>query len=150
MEILRKLKSYNPPHTDLVNIYILYIRSILEQSCTIWHSSLTQENRADLERVQKNALRNILQEKYENYETALKTLKLDTLEKRRELLMIKYGKKCLKLEQTKDLFPVQQLTHNMNTRNSKRYKEHRSNTERYRMSTVPYLQRILNSETKKT
>ena len=87
---------------------------------------------------------------YENYETALKTLKLDTLEKRRELLMIKYGKKCLKLEQTKDLFPVQQLTHNMNTRNSKRYKEHRSNTERYRMSTVPYLQRILNSETKKT
>ena len=87
MEILRRLKSYNPPLSDLVNIYVLYIRSILEQSCTIWHTSLTKENTSDLERVQKNALRNILQEKYTDYETALYTLKLETLEARREKLL---------------------------------------------------------------
>ena len=57
-------------------VYFLYIRSILEQSCVIWHSTLTEEDRMSLERVQKNALRNILKEKYETYENALTTLKI--------------------------------------------------------------------------
>ena len=77
----------------------MYIRSIVEQLCNLWHSSLTKENRSDLERVQKNALRNILQEKYVDYETALSTLKLETIEIRREKLMIELGKKCLKISQ---------------------------------------------------
>ena len=146
MEILRKLKSFNPPHSDLVNIYILYIRCILEQSGAIWHSSLSKENSTDLERVQKNALRNILQERYIDYEAALKILKLETLEKQREKLLSKYGRQCLKLERTKQICQKKQTLHNMNTRNKNMYLENQAHTERYRKSAVPFIQRFLNSK----
>ena len=55
--LLKKLFEFNVPQSDLVTIYILYIRSILEQSSVIWHTSLSQENIQDLERVQKSALK---------------------------------------------------------------------------------------------
>ena len=52
-------------------IYILYIRSILEQSSVVWNSSLTVQNSEDLERVQRAAVRIILGKNFENYEKAL-------------------------------------------------------------------------------
>ena len=55
MELLRKVASFCPSVEDLRTIYILYIRSILEQSATVWHSSQTENNKSDLERVQKSA-----------------------------------------------------------------------------------------------
>ena len=48
----------------MVKIYILYIRSILEQSCQVWHYSITEEEKSDLERVQKIAYRIILGDSY--------------------------------------------------------------------------------------
>ena len=71
MRILHKLVEFSVPFVDLSTIYILYIRSVLEQSCQVWHSSLTFENLTDLERVQKNALKIILQDDYISYENAL-------------------------------------------------------------------------------
>ena len=53
MELLRRLAEFNTPVDDLKTIYILFIISILEQSATVWHSSLSQENREDLERLQR-------------------------------------------------------------------------------------------------
>ena len=41
MRMLHKLVEFHVPTEDLVNIFILYIRSILEQSCQVWHSNLT-------------------------------------------------------------------------------------------------------------
>ena len=46
----------------MVTAYKTFKRSILEQSCVIWHSSITEEDREDLECVQKNAGKNILKE----------------------------------------------------------------------------------------
>ena len=57
MEILRKVASFGTDTEDLKTIYCLYIRSLLEHSATVWHSSLTEENKNDLERVQKSALK---------------------------------------------------------------------------------------------
>ena len=67
MILLRNLSQYKPKLEDMRLIYIAYIRSILEQSCQVWHFSLTQENSNDIERVQKNALKVILGNKYNNY-----------------------------------------------------------------------------------
>ena len=53
MQLLRKCASFSKDKNELKNIYILFIRSILEQSCVLWHSSLTQEDSNNLERVQK-------------------------------------------------------------------------------------------------
>ena len=60
-------------------IYILYVRSILEQSCVVWNSSITVENSDDLERVQKAALRIIVGKNYTNYEYALMKADLESL-----------------------------------------------------------------------
>ena len=49
---------------------MLFIRSFLEQSCDLWHSSLTLEDSNDLERIKKSAVKIILQEDYEDYEKA--------------------------------------------------------------------------------
>ena len=85
MEILRRLSSFNQQIKDMVLTYFfLYIRSILEQSCVIWHKTLSEEDIIDLERVQKNALRNIRKENYVNYENARNILKIETLTERRE------------------------------------------------------------------
>ena len=43
MELLRKVAEFTKSIDDKREIYILYIRSILEQSCVVWHSSLTEK-----------------------------------------------------------------------------------------------------------
>ena len=81
MELLRKVASFTSSINDKKTIYIQYVRSILEQSCQVWYSSLTQENREDLERVQKCAVRIIVGgQNYENYESGLIKAGLESLE----------------------------------------------------------------------
>ena len=63
MRLLHKLVEFDVPIPDLIQIYTLFIRSIVEQSCVVWHSSLTVENSDDLEGIQKNALKIILKDK---------------------------------------------------------------------------------------
>ena len=60
-------------------VYITLVRSLLEQSSTVWHSSLSQQNKIDLERVQKLALKIILKDQFISYEHALNILELETL-----------------------------------------------------------------------
>ena len=92
MMILHKLYAFKVDVMDLVNIYILYIRSLLEQSCQVWHFSISEEKVADLERVQKVAYRIILQNRYETSDQALDELKLQKLTDRRSLLCLKFAK----------------------------------------------------------
>ena len=77
MMILHKLYSFHVSDTDMVNIYVLYIRSILEQSCQVWHYGITDEESANLERVQRVACKVILDERYSTYDQALNDLNLD-------------------------------------------------------------------------
>ena len=71
MCLLGKVASFKPSRKDLKLIYIQYVRSILEQSCVVWHGSLTAENKVDLERVQKNALIIILRNDYTHYKRSI-------------------------------------------------------------------------------
>ena len=82
MIMLHKLYSFNIGDEDMVNIFILYIRSILEHSCQVWHHSITQEEINDFERVQKVACKIILKNRYSSYDLALDILNPDTLEDR--------------------------------------------------------------------
>ena len=104
MEILRRISPFGASKEEITNIYILYVRSLLEQSCVVWHSGLTNENAEDLERIQKNALKIILQEEYKSYENALKVLDLEKLDERREKLCLQFAKKCLGHEKMKIYF----------------------------------------------
>ena len=144
MELLRKISSFGASLDELKNIYILYVRSLLEQSCMVWHSGLTEENAQDLERIQKTALKIILQEKYSSYEKALTILDLETLEERREILCIEFAKKCLKSDKMKQLFTKNSKIHPMETRNEERYDVDFAKTGRLQNSPIIYMQRLLN------
>ena len=133
----------------LKQIYKTFVRSNLEFSSNVWHSSLTKENIQDLERVQKAALKVILGRDYFNYEDALKLTKMDSLEERRGLIGLKFAKNCLKNENFSRLFPVKKVDHAMKMRNPDKYLVKGANTERYKKSAVPYLQRLLNMENNK-
>ena len=93
MELLRKVAGFSTSIEEKKNIYILYIRSILEQSSVVWHSSLTRENAEDLERVKKNAVRIILGKPFNDYNEALEKIGLQTLNERRNELSLKFAKK---------------------------------------------------------
>ena len=54
----------------VLNTSEAYIRSILEQSSIVLHSSLTEENIQDLPRVQKSARKLILKNNYQDYNKA--------------------------------------------------------------------------------
>ena len=144
MELLRKVASFGTPAEDLKTIYILFIRSLLEQSATVWHSSLTQENIDDLERVQRSALKIILQEKYQGYLKGLAQLEIESLNSRRQELCLNFAMKCTKNEKMKHMFPLNPKSHQMNTRNEGKYQVQHANTGRLKNSSIIYMQKLLN------
>ena len=146
MELLRKVSNFGASWDDLKNIYILFVRSHLEQSCTVWHSGLTEENSNDLERVQKSALKLILKNSYETYENALKILQLDSLKQRRKILCLDFSKKCLEHPKMKDLFPKNPKSHQMTTVHQEKYFINHAHKERTKNSPIIYMQRLLNEK----
>ena len=54
--MLTKLKYVGVNTEELINIYILYVRSLLEYCAVVWHSTLTVEQKNNLESVQKLCL----------------------------------------------------------------------------------------------
>ena len=145
MRILHKLVEFAVPREDLVNIYVLYIRSILEQSCRVWHGSLSLENFRNLERVQKNALKIILQDDYMSYSNALETTGYSTLFERRTQLCLKFAKSCLKEKNMKSMFPLNNSPCSINTRFREKFHVLPARTERLKQSAIPNMQRLLNS-----
>ena len=95
----------------LMQIYKTFMRSNLEFSSHVWHSSLTKENRQDLERVQKAALRVNLKSEYKDYEDALKLSRIQSLEERREQLSLRFVKKSLRNGTFSKLFPLKNAKH---------------------------------------
>ena len=144
MELVRRVASFGTPVEDIKNIYILFVRSILEQSATVWHSSLTQENINDLERVQKSAIQVILQENYSSYKQGLAQLNIESLASRREQLCLNFAQKCVKSEKLKHMFPLNEKSHEMKTRHEGQYKVQFANTERFQKSSIIYMQNLLN------
>ena len=147
MTILRKLYCFSVPVKDLIQIYITYIRCYLEQSCVVWHSSLTVGDSTKLERVQKVALRIILKEGYISYENALVKTELEMLSMRREQLCLNFAKSCIKNKFTAPIFPLNDTEYHKNTsRHREKFYVQSASTERLRRSAIPHMQRLLNSD----
>ena len=113
----------------------------------LWHSSLTKENSENLERVQKNAVRIILGNKYEDYEDSLNYLQLDKLSLRREKLSLKFALNGAENSKTRKLFKVRKKIQKL--RKQTKFKTIKANTERMRNSAVPYLRNLLNENLQK-
>ena len=127
---------------------VLFVRSILEQSATVWHSSLTQENIDYLERVQKTATKIMLNDNTMPYKRRLAKIGLETLSSRRETLCLNFARKCTKNDKLKHMFPLNEKKHEMETRNKQKYKVQFANTTRLQNSPIIYMQKLLNDNEK--
>ena len=96
ISMLTKLRYVRVKREDLIDVYILFVRSLLEYCAVVWHSRLTLKQKHCLERVQKCALRVILGEDYLGYTNAMDACNLKILFERREERCLSFAKRCLK------------------------------------------------------
>ena len=146
MKNLHIAKKFTSNISELKQIYISKVRSHLEYGVNVWNSGLTKHQSFMIERVQRSAMKVIFGKYYLNYVEALKCLNLDTLEKRRKKLNLNFAKKCIKLDNMTTLFPLRDVQHEMYSRNKVKSVENRAKSVRYKKSSVPHMQSLLNED----
>ena len=114
------------------------------ETCVVWGPSLTQENRDDLERTQKGFAKLLLGGKYQDYSSALLKLDLMTLSERRIDLIAKFAKSSIDNKKLDKFFILRKSNHLMPLRKPEKYRVTKTNTERFRSSSIPFMQRLLN------
>ena len=60
LSILRRLKRLGPTTENLLDLYIKQVKSMMEFAVPVRHSSITGEQRLEIERIQKSAFHIIL------------------------------------------------------------------------------------------
>ena len=146
MWLLRRLLKFDLDIYKLFDVYTKEIRSLLELAVPVWHSGLTRDQTADIERIQKVAMQIILQDKYIIYQLACNTFSADTLENRRTKLCTTFAQRNYQSENS--LFT--QVGTTMDTRKaSEVVMEYKCNFGRYQKSSLPYLAKLLNSTHRK-
>ena len=146
MSMLTKLKYVGVPTDDLLEVYVLFVRSLTEYYSVVWHSRLTVDQVNQLERVQRICLKVILGDSYVSYGSALAMCNMDTLQKRREDRCLSFAKKCIDHPVNRRLFPLNQSKHDLHEKTREKYVVNFARGEALKNSTIPYLQRRLNKE----
>ncbi len=85
--VLYQLLRLGISKSDVIAVYCSLIRSVLEYCCPVWHCGLTQSQSAEIEAVQRRALKLIFPDL--SYREALFISGLEMLSLRREQLSIK-------------------------------------------------------------
>ena len=143
--MITKLKYVGVGLEDLLDIYVLFIRSVTEYCAVVFHSSLTILQSDKIEKIQKTCLKVILGEMYVSYQAALEMCGLETLFKRREKRCIDFSLKCIKQ-------PRMNMMFRRNPTTSRRYVKHKevfhvncAKIEEYKKSAIPFCQRLLDN-----
>ena len=146
MQLLRGVKSFGASREEMVHLWIMFCRRVIEQSCAVWGTSLTQENIDDLETTQKTFSKLVLGDKYKDYENAKMLLDLDSLQKRRQDICLKFAKTGIKNGKLDDLFPTNEKKHKMKSREISKFKVNFANTDRLKNSSIITMQNMLNED----
>ena len=140
---ISRLKTANVPNNDILHFFNVKIRSVLEYAAPVFTSMLTVENKIDIERTQKIALKVILNDEYSTYDQACAVLNTLSLESRRKDLSLNFALKCLKSEAHNHFFKQRTSTY-YQLRKIKAFEEPFCHSERYNTSPIPYFTRLLN------
>ena len=89
--LLCLLKRAGLHSSDLLAIYTVMIRSVLEYGCEVWHPGLTKKLSKELEHIQKRVMRIVFP--HHSYEDSLKSTGLPDLHSRREDICRTFFKK---------------------------------------------------------
>ena len=137
-------KNLSANEEDLVDVYFKQIRSVAEFATPVWNSSLTGDQIASLERLQKTVLHIILGDEYKSYTSALKSLGLNKLSDRRRKICTKFARKSVKHDKFSKWFKP-------NLKVMKRLKQPKfcpviCKKQRFEKSPLAYLTKLLNSQ----
>ena len=142
--MLTKLRYVGVQTEDLIDVYKLFIRSIIEYCSVVYHSRLTEEQSNKLKRIQKTCLKIILSEMYVEYESALEMTGLSSLKSRRIRRCLDFSLKSIKHPKNKKMFPASDKNPLYKMREKEAFKVNFARTTSYKNSTIPYCQRLLN------
>ena len=147
LSMITKLKYAGVSFEDLINIYVLFVRSITEYCSVAFHSSMTIEDSNKLEQIQKICLKVILGDMYVNYTAALEMCGLKLLSTRQTDRCLDFARKCSRHPRNKRLFPLREIqeANQHDVRNSEQFVVNFGRTSAYKDSTIPYCQRLLNA-----
>ena len=148
ISMITKLKYVGVSIPDLIDVFSLFVRSLLEYCSVSWHSSLTQEQSDDIQRVQHTALKVILGKEYTDYQSSLNKCGLESLYSRREKRCLTFGLRSLKHPKHKLMFPLNNIPDATNTRNRNMFEVNFARTSTYQKSAIPYIQNLLNDHFK--
>ena len=142
--MLTRLKYVGVKIEDLIDVYVLYIRSVTEYCSTVFHSRLTDADSNKLERIQKTCLKVILGDMYIDYSSSLEMTGLDTLQNRRLKRCLNFSLKSVKHPRNSRLFPIADTNPSYKIRKKEHFKVNFAHTSTYKDSTIPFCQRLLN------
>ena len=144
--IIKRLKKNGACLTDLKDVFIKQVRSVLEFGVPVWNCGITQEEVYNIERVQKAFLYIALGQNYTCYQSALDTLELETLEERRLQLCKTFAKRASEHPKHQKWFEKYENV-GSDTRSKKTtYKTPLARLDRFKESPIPYLTSLLNSK----
>ena len=141
--MLRRLKNLGANDSQLIDVFIKQVRSVLELAVPVWHSSLTLADKLNIERVQRAALQIIFGLDYDSYSSACKSANLLTLDTRRQKLCKKFTFKSVKNPKHTKWFKV-------NTKVSRTRQKQPlfcpvvARTARFEKSPISYMTKLLN------
>ena len=145
LSMVTKLKYAGVSHDDLLEIYVLFIRSVTEYCSVAFHSSLTVEQSNKLEQIQKVCLKIILGDMYITYPAALEMSGLKTLYERRQDRCLDFAIKCKKHPRNRRLFPLRNTN---KCREEEKFIVNFASGTKYKNSAIPFCQRLLNEHCK--
>ena len=148
LSMITRLKYVGVAMEDLIQVYVLYIRSLTEYCSVVYHSRLTEEQSNKLERIQKTCLKVILNEMYVDYQSELEMTGLDILKKRRLKRCLDFSLKSSIHPRNSKMFPREE-TNPKHIRNKEKFVVNFAKTSTYKSSTIPFCQRLLNQHFRK-
>ena len=133
---LKLLKRSRVSIDDLLHYYSTIVRPVLEYACQVWHASLTKEQSARIEKIQKRALRIIYG--CDSYEHLCIVHSIKKLELRRDELNKTFFKTVLNDSNCLHyLLPVPRPTDTLNNlRKFNKYETIRTRTDKYKKSYI--------------
>ena len=143
MRIVRNLKQAKIPNKDIKVVYITMIRSLLEYASPVFSTLLTVEQINRIERVQNIALKIIYGFEHSS-ESVRQMAGLETLQKRRERLFVKFANETFISGRFEDWFEQREGVE-YNLRNRKPIKETSARLVRTFKSPIYEMRRLLNN-----
>ena len=140
--LLRRLQPLGLSTSDLFDVYVKEIRSILEYAVPVWHFSITKKEASEIEGIQKIAFRMILGQSYRSYVDACAQLGTVSLKERRLTICQKFTLKNVKSDNC--LFRVVNSDRNLRKRKNLVH-EYKCNTARFQKSSLPSLAKLANA-----